>query len=298
MSLPLSDPAGPQSRYSQQARGFCWAMLTFFLFSLCDVMTKQISTSYHPAQVAWARQAGLFVATLGLLSMGGLSVLRSRRPGLQVLRGATAIVSTVSFAAALRYLPLADATAVTFVAPLLITALAALLLKERVSPMRWAAVGVGLVGTLIVLRPGAGVAQPAMLLVLMCAVAYALRQILSRFLAGTDPLRTTIAWSSLVTTLSLSVALAFVGTRPATLHDVLMFLGIAATAALAELALIRGFALARAATLAPAQYTLMVWSVLWGILIFDQVPDVWTLGGAAIIIASGACSVWQEARER
>ncbi|MTE01725.1 EamA family transporter [Paracoccus sp. YIM 132242] len=298
MSLPPSGPAGPRRGHSPQARGFCWVMLAFFLFSVCDMITKQVSTGYHPAQVAWARQAGLFVGTVALLSMGGWSVLRSRRPGLQFLRGATAVVSTVSFAAALRYLPLADATAVTFVAPLLITALAAVLLKERVSPMRWAAVGVGLAGTLIMLRPGAGVAHPAMLLVLLCAATYALRHILSRILTGTDPLRTTIAWSSLVTTLSLSAALSLVGTIPDSLHDVLMFLGIAVTAACAELALIRGFALAQAATLAPAQYTLMVWSVLWGVLIFDQFPDFWTLGGAAIIIASGAYSVWQEARER
>ncbi len=152
----MKGPASPPCRPQQQVRGFYWVMLTFFLFSLCDVMTKQISTSYHPVQVAWARQAGLFVGALGLLWAGGLSTLHSRRPGLQILRGATSIVSTVFFVAALRYLPLADATAVTFVAPLLITALAPFLLKEQVSPARWCAVGIGLVGTLIVLRPGVG----------------------------------------------------------------------------------------------------------------------------------------------
>jgi len=298
MSFPMKGPASPPCGPRQQMRGFYWVMLTFFLFSLCDVMSKQISTSYHPVQVAWARQAGLFLGALGLLWRGGLSALHSRRPGLQILRGATSIVSTVCFVAALRYLPLADATAVTFVAPLLITALAPFLLKEQVSPARWCAVGIGLVGTLIVLRPGAGVAHPATLLVLLCAVAYALRQILSRFLAGADPIRTTIAWSSMVTTLSLTAALTFVGTAPGSLRDLLMFLGIALTAGCAELTLIRGFALAEAATLAPVQYTLMIWSVLWGVLIFDQFPDFWTLAGAAIIIASGAYGVWQETRQR
>lgn len=299
MSFPMNGPASPPCRPQQQVRGFYWVMLTFFLFSLCDVMTKQISTSYHPVQVAWARQAGLFVGTLGVLWTNGLSsTLHSRRPGLQILRGATSIVSTVSFVAALRYLPLADATAVTFIAPLLITALAPFLLNEQVSLARWCAVGIGLVGTLIVLRPGAGVAHPATLLVLLCAVAYALRQILSRLLAGADPIRTTIAWSSLITTLSLTTALAFVGAAPGSLRDLLMFLGIAFTAGCAELTLIRGFALAEAATLAPVQYTLMIWSVLWGVLIFDQLPDFWTLGGASIIIASGAYSVWQETRQR
>lgn len=296
MSLPLNGPTVPPRRHNPQARGFYWVMLTFFLFSLCDVMTKQIATSYHPVQVAWARQTGLFAGTVGLLWISGLATLRSSRPGLQLLRGAVSIVSTVSFVAALRFLPLADATAVTFVAPLLITALAPLLLKEYVSLPRWCAVGVGLVGTLVVLRPGAGVAQPATLLVLLCAAAYALRQILSRLLAGVDSIRTTIAWSSLVITLSLSCALLFVGTLPASRTDLLIFVGIAATAGCAELALIRGFSLAEAATLAPVQYTLMIWSVLWGSLIFDQFPDFWTLGGAAIIIASGAFSVWLETR--
>lgn len=301
MSLPLNHPAVPPPavpprRHSQQVRGFYWVMLTFFLFSLCDVMTKQISTSYHPVQVAWARQAGLFAGTIGLLWISGLGTLRSRRPGLQLLRGVMSIVSTVSFVAALRFLPLADATAITFVAPLLITALAPLLLKEFVSLPRWCAVGVGLIGTLIVLRPGAGVAHPATLLVVLCAVAYALRQILSRLLTRVDTLRTTIAWSSLVVTLSLTCGLVFVGSLPASRADLLMFIGIAVAAGCAELALIRGFSLAEAASLAPVQYTLMIWSVLWGSLIFDQFPDIWTLGGATIIIASGAFSVWLEAR--
>lgn len=293
MTIPLS-PATPHGR-GQQARGFYWVLLAFFLFSLCDVLTKQVSTSYHPIQVAWARQAGLFAGAIGILWAGGRSVLRSRRPGLQILRGVTSIVSTISFVAALRFLPLADATAVTFVAPLLITALAPLLLGEYVSLPRWCAVGVGLVGTLIVLRPGAGIAQPATLLVLLCATAFALRQILSRILAGLDPLRTTIAWSGLITTLALTAGLAVVGTVPASLFDMLMLFGLAVTAGCAELALIRGFSLAAAATLAPVQYSLMVWSVLWGILVFDQFPDFWTLGGATIIIASGAYSIWRQA---
>ncbi|WP_417725654.1 DMT family transporter [Salipiger sp.] len=281
---------------AESLRGIAFMAGGFFFYATSDMLAKLLTQSMHPLQVAWTRQLGLLAFVLVLLVRHGLPILRSRHPGLQVSRGITAVLTATSFIFALAYVPLADAVAVTFVAPFLVTALAALILRERIGPRRWIAVALGFVGTLVVIRPGAGVFHPAIFLVLVTATAFALRQILSRLLSGDEPLQTTIAYTGLTASLLLTIPLPFVWITPPDWQVVAIMAGTAVTAGLAELGIIRALDLAQAAVLAPVQYTLMIWGTVWGFLIFAQLPDLWTLTGAAIIMASGGYSFWREYR--
>src|SRR5690606_3726730 len=123
--------------------------------------------------------------------------------------------------------------------------------------------------------------------VLISAFAFAIRQIISRLLAGSDPLVTTIAYTALTAAIILSLPLPFIWKGPADLAQLAMMVGLAGVASLGELSIIRALDLGEAAVLSPLQYTLMIWSTLWGFLVFAQLPDMWTLVGTAIVIVSG-----------
>ena len=149
-----------------------------FLFSLADAQAKYLTQTLNPLQIVWSRQLGLTAGVIVLLAMHGLRVLHTEHPKLQILRGALAAGSATLFIVAVRYVPLADAVAVSFVAPFVVTVFGALLLREPVGIRRWAAVIVGFIGTLIVIRPGGGVVHPAAFLVVIAASLFAFRQIL------------------------------------------------------------------------------------------------------------------------
>lgn len=270
----------------------------FLLFSTADMLSKLLTQDMHPIQVAFVRQTGLLFGVAFLLLRFGPGILHTRRPGLQVLRGVTSVITATTFVLALAYVPLADAVAVSFIAPLLVTVMAALILHERIGKARWLAVLVGLIGTLIVVRPGAGVVHPAMLFVVVCAVAFAARQILSRFLAGHDSLQTTIAYSGISACALLAVPVAILWHTPGSPGIWLLMAATALSAGLAELSIIHGLEIAQAAVVAPTHYTLLIWSIFWGFLVFGQLPDVWTVVGATIIIGSGLYTFWRETLRR
>ncbi len=196
-------PIIPKKRASSQRRtdslrGIALMAMGMFLFSGVDTMGKFLTDTVHPIQIVWFRQLGLFLGVLVLIGVQGRSVLFSSNPKLQIGRGALAACSATLFIAGVGYVPLADAVAITFVAPFIVTIMGALILREPVGIRRWAAVLIGFLGTLIVIRPGMGVMHPAAFLLLIAASAFALRQVLSRILAGGDRTRTTVAYTAIV----------------------------------------------------------------------------------------------------
>ena len=261
--------------------------LAFFAFAAADTQAKLLTASFHPMQIGWTRQIGLLAGVLVLLMVKGPSIMRTRQPGLQVLRGMLAVFSATAFIFALRYVPLADAVAVTFVAPFLVTIMGALLLGEKVGIHRWSAVTIGFIGTLIVIRPGLGVLHPAVFLVLAAAMAFALRQVISRALSASDRTATTVTYTAIASVLLLSVPLPFYWKSPETGGELALLFGMAACAALGEFLVIRALEIAQAIVLAPVHYTLIVWATFYGWLVFDQLPDRWTWLGVTIIVATG-----------
>lgn len=286
--------APPPVRQPDNLRGLVLMLLGFFAFAACDVQAKVLTETLHPVQIVWLRMFGLFLGVVVLIAMRGPQLLRSNQPLLQVGRGVAAVSSAVCFLVALRHVPLADAVAVSFIAPFVVTLAGAILLKEPVGLRRWIAVAIGFVGMLIVIRPGLGVFHPAIFFVVLAASLFATRQILSRFLAGGDSIATTVAYTSITATAIATVLQPFVWETPQGWQIWAVIFGMSACAALGEVLVIRALDIAQAVVLAPLHYSLIIWGTMYGYLVFGDLPDGWTLIGCVIIIGSGLYTLHRE----
>jgi drug/metabolite transporter (DMT)-like permease len=222
-----------------------------------------------------------------------LYALRSRRPGLQLMRAMALLASSLLFISGLRFLPIAEASATSFVSPLFVTALSIFLLGENVGLRRWVATAVGLIGVLIILRPGSSAFHPAAFFPIVSAFAWACTLIMTRMMSGRERTVTTMTWSSVAGLCILSALVPLVWVAPSW-HDVLfgILIGVASTAG--QWIVVLAFRYADASVLAPFSYTQLLWVSLLGFLIFGEVPDVWTVTGAAIIVASGLYTAHRE----
>lgn len=274
-------------------RGIALFLGALVLFTLMDVAAKRLGQSYHPAQVIWARFA-VNLALVSLVFRGAfLHHARSRQPRLQLLRGVAQMATVTLFFLAIQHIGLAEAAALTDLNPVLITLGAALFLGEKLGPRRIAGIAVSFIGAMVVLRPGAAVMHPAALLALAAAFSYATGALMTRVVRF-DSTATSIIWSAMVGTALSSLALPFFW-QPVAPADLPLFLACGALGAGGQALLIRAFQATEASALAPFGYVGLVLSSLWGWLFFDQLPDGWTVIGAAIIVAAGLY-VW--ARER
>ena len=265
-----------------------------FLFSGVDTMGKFLTETQHPVQIVWCRQLGLLLGVLFLIGLRGRSVLQSAHPKLQISRGVLAATSATLFIVGVSFVPLADAVAITFVAPFMVTVMGAIILREPVGFRRWAAVSIGFLGALIVIRPGMGVIHPASGLLIIAATAFALRQVLSRLLAGDDSVQTTVAYTAIVSWALLTVPLPFVWQTPATGLEIALLIAMAVLAAVAETLVIMALGAAQAVVVAPVQYSLLLWGTLYGFFVFGQLPDFWTWVGAFVIVATGIYTLNRE----
>ena len=295
---PLRPPA---TRPEDPLRGILLVLAATCCFSVSDALAKVLAQTLPPIEVAWLRYVAFVALTLlPLARRGGLRVLRSRQPGLQVLRGVGVVGSAVAFTAAVQALPLAEATAINFVSPAFITVLAILFLGEQVGWRRWAAIVVGLVGVLIVVRPGSGAMQAAAIFPVLTAASWACAVIVTRKMAGVDPPATTLLWSAGVGLVLLSLLVPFVWITPSWPEVALGFL-IGAVSTAGHGLVVLAYRVAQASVLAPFSYAQLLTSTLAGLAMFGAVPDGWTLVGAAVIVASGLYTAHRErlrARER
>ena len=268
--------------------------LGMFMFSAVDTMAKFLTDTIHPSQIVWCRQLGLLLGVVVLIGLKGRSVLVSASPALQIGRGALAAVSATLFIIGVKYVPLADAVAITFVAPFMVTVMSARILREPVGIRRWTAVIIGFIGTLIVIRPGLGVLHPAAGLLVIAASAFALRQILSRILAGGDSAGTTVAYTAIVSCILLPGPMLFVWETPGSTTEILLLVAMALLAAGGETMVILALDAAQAVVVAPLQYTLLIWGTFYGAVVFGQFPDGWTWLGALIIVSTGIYTLNRE----
>lgn len=275
-------------------RGILLMLATMLIFVVTDTTAKWLTRSYPVPQVVWARFAFAFVFVAALLGPRAIDGLRSRRLGLQIARSALQIASTTTFFFAVSLLPIATAVAVSFLQPLFITALSVPLLRERVGPRRWAAVGGGFVGVLVIVRPGTAM-EVAILLPVATAAASALYYIATRVVSRTDPVTTSLLYTALLGTLASSAVLPSVWTTPDTLGWCLL-IAIGLLSGLGHLLVIQAYGSAPASLLAPFVYTQLIWATGLGWLVFGDLPDAWTLAGALIIVGSGLYVFHRERR--
>ena len=264
-------------------------------FSAVDVTVKHLSQRYPVPLLVWARWG---VQALVLLAVMGprmrLDLIRTTRLPLHLVRGIVLIASSLCFFSSLRYLPLAEATALNFTAPMLVTLMAAWLLRERVTRPRWVFVAAGLLGMLLIVRPGSEMLTPAALLALGAAALYATFQILTRKLAG-ENLMVLMMYPSLVGTALLSLGLPFVHSDEwYPISDLGTFVGIGIAGTVGHLLFVQAFQRASASAIAPFTYMQLVWSTLAGWLLFATFPDGWTLTGIVVIAGSGVVLTWYE----
>ncbi|MDF0599327.1 DMT family transporter [Psychromarinibacter sp. C21-152] len=264
--------------------------------SVNDALAKTLTAHYAPLQILFLRNLIAFpVALLIALGMGGRAALRSHRPGAHVLRAVLWIGATLMFFTSLMHLGLAEATALIFVAPLFITALSAVFLREHVGWRRWAAVIAGFVGVLVVVRPGSATFQPASLLPVATALTYAALMLGARWVDPRESVWTLLLYLTGTSGLLSAVIVPFVWV-PVRPGDLWLFAAIALFGTAGMTMMTQAFRLAPAVVVAPFDYTALLWATVLGWLIWHEIPDRLTFVGAAIIVASGVFTVWREHR--
>ena len=275
------------------ARGIYWMLLTMVLIGSQDTLAKYLSQFYPVPVVVWVRYLVHFIILSAILAPRLKQLAPTTRPGLQAVRSILLYLITIFFIVGLTYMPIAEATAVMFVSPLLVTAFSVPLLGENVGIRRWVGVAVGLVGALVIIRPGTEMMQWAALLPLAAAVTFALFQISNRIINRTDHVLTSLFYSSVGGTVISSAILPLYWEMPALEHwPLLVLLGV--IGASTHFAMLRAFAFAPAAVVSPFSYTGLIWAVLLGYLVFAEVPDMWTISGALIIVISGLYILFRE----
>jgi len=227
---------------------------------------------------------------------GGSSFWRTRRLPLQVLRSATLVISTLCFYIALRYLPLAEGSAIVFMAPIFIIFLSGPLLGERPTVGRVVAAITGFAGILILLRPGSAVFHPAAILLIIAALSSALYFTLTRKLVD-ESAYTTLFYTALVGTVALTCGLPWILTEnTVTWHNVAWFVLPGLFAGLGHWLAISAYLLAPASLLGPFSYMQIVWATMYGYLLFGHLPDRWSSVGMGIIVVSGVLLALHERR--
>ena len=261
--------------------------LAMMMFSATDGAAKYLSSDIAPQQIIFLR----FVIVLILILLfciyrGQWNILKTTQPTLQILRGLLLAVCSLIFYFALKHLPLELCAAIGFVSPLFVTALSIPFLGERVGLRRWIAVLIGLLSVLMILRPGGVSFQLAMLLPLGSSLCWAMALVLTRLMRGSEQALTVLAWSSLVGGAAVFPVVWPVWVTPnASQWTILILLGV--FNGLGQYLVIRAFMLASASLLAPFSYSIIIWSMLIGLIIFNSFPDGITLVGTAILIAAG-----------
>ena len=278
-----------------QRRGMLLMLASVALFSLMDAGLKLLSAHYPPFQVAALRGLSSLPLVLAwaLWTVGPRALLRVRW-SLHLLRGVLGIAMMASFVYALKRLPLSTAYSIFFVAPLLITALSVPILGERVGPRRWTAIGIGLLGVLVVLRPtGQGMLTLAGGAVLVAALGYAVSAITVRVLARTDSTQAITFWLLALMALGAG-ALALPNWVALRGEHAWIIVAIGVAGALGQYAITEAFRVGEASLIAPLEYTALVWGVALDLALWGVLPDAITWLGAAIIIASGLYLIRRE----
>ncbi len=279
-------------------RGIACILGAWLLFACMDAGSKQLAESYAIVQILWLRFLSLLVIAAWLARRrGGNAALRTRHFWLQGARSLLLVVEIGLFILTITKLPLANAHAILAVTPLLVTALSVPLLGERVGIRRWSAIGVAFVGMLIILRPGLAVVHPMAPLALLCALMFALYQILTRIASRDDPPLTTLFYTAVIGTIGLTVIGPFFWTTPDA-RGWALFALVACLGASGHFLLIKALQLAPASVLQPFSYTTLIWATTVGFLVFGNLPDLATVVGAAIIAASGLYSFARERRRQ
>lgn len=295
---------------------FC-AVLAVVFFSANDVAIKWLSDGYALHQVVLIRSfIGLAIILAIIAPMtDGFAIARTKKLKMHLLRGSFVVFANLTFFLGLAAMPLAEAVAIFFISPLVITVFSVVFLGETVGPKRWAAIGLGFVGVLIMVRPGTAAFQPASLLPLVSAFCYAGMHIMTRRIGGTESAATmafyiqimfiivcaamglTVGWGQFGDQTDPSLAFLLRAWEWPLLSDLPVFLLIGAGTAFAGYLISQAYRVAEASFVAPFEYLALPMAVVWGMVIFDEFPGLTDYLGMALILAAGLFMVWREGQK-
>jgi drug/metabolite transporter (DMT)-like permease len=272
-------------------------LLAGICFSTLDATAKYLVRDHSLFLVIWARYVGQMLVTTPIAwHRGGAGFWRTRHLGVQLVRSLCLVVATGCYFGALRFLPLAEGSAISFLAPMFAIVLSMPVLGERPTRARWLSAIAGFLGILILVRPGSAVFHPATGLLVLAAISNALYQLLTRKLPK-DSAHTTLFYSGLVGTVILSLALPFAEMpTEVTVRDAVFLVVLGLFAGLGHWLLINAYLRAPASLIAPFTYLQVIWATLYGYLVFGQLPDGFSALGMAVIVASGVALVIHERR--
>lgn len=284
------------SRLSPTAQGILLMLLTVFLFTIMDAVAKGLAARYDTFQVVWARYTSQTLVAVLILAPRLKTVLRTKYLGLQLIRSAFLFAATICFFFGIVLIGLAETSAIMNINPMLITIGAYFLLGESFGFRRAFGVVAGLLGALVIIRPGSAVFDPAALLPVGAAIAYAGYALSTRFLGREESVWTSFLYTAAIGTILASLIVPLYWTTP-TLVDLGIMLTLGIIGGAGQLALIKALTLAEAGAIAPFAYIGPILATLWGALFFDEFPDFWVFVGAGLIIGAGLY-IWQRERRR
>jgi drug/metabolite transporter (DMT)-like permease len=278
-------------------RAIAYMALAMALLPCLNAGAKYLGRGYTTVEIVWARYAGHFAyMVIVFFPRHGVRLFRTALPVTQVLRSSLLLLATGVYFTALHDTELPTAAVIGFVSPFITTALAGVMLGEAIGPRRWAAVGVGFLGAMLILRPGLGVVHFASFLVLISATCNALYQILTRSLAARDSAEASNTYIAVVGFVATSLVVPFFWQTPGSAFDLLLFVSLGIFGGFGHYFIVKALEWGPASVIAPLNYGQLVGTVIIGYIAFKEWPDLWTWIGAAVIIASGLYIFHRERR--
>ncbi len=282
------------ARADRPFRGIALILLSTVFLGTSDVTAKYLSKTLPSIEITWIRFVVFALIMVPAMIPGSpLFALRTTRLRFHLLRGVALLGSSIFFISGLRYLPIAEASATGFVAPLFVTALSIIFLSEKVGLRRWIATAIGLCGVLIILRPGTGAFHVAALFPIASAFAWACTLIMTRMMSGREHAITIMTYSSIAGVCVLTAMVPLVWTAPSW-QDIMFGVLVGVASTMGQWIVVLAFRYADASVLAPFSYTQLLWVSTLGFFVFGEVPDLWTIVGAAFIVSSGLYTAHRE----
>ena len=291
-------PSAPTAVSAAPIRGIAYMVFAMFLLTAGDALTKHVGSHLPAGQVIFFRALFIYIPIVLLVfSAGGLKILRvTDRKGLAV-RAICYVCATTGITISMILLPLADAVALLFAGPLFVTALATPMLGEHVGWRRWAAVIVGFIGVVIMLRPTPDAVQILAIIPIVAALFSALRDVTTRRISATESSTAIMFWSNALLLIAAACNAPF-GWDPMTFDDLWQLAVMGIIVGIAHWVMIEAYRLGEAALVSPFKYTGIVWGTLFGYLFWHTVPDAFILTGGALVVASGLYILHRETRPK
>jgi drug/metabolite transporter (DMT)-like permease len=285
----------PAQQRRQRLTGIALMCGAVALFACLDTTAKYLNTQMDTMQITWARYTSAFVLTLLVSNpFTHTGLLRTARPKLQIIRSLLLLVATIGNFLALRWMQLDEVLSIIFTFPFIVAIASGPLLGEWIGWRRWSAIGFGFAGVLLITRPGLGGVHPAALFSLAATISYGFYAVITRIVSRVDSDQTSLFYSNFIGALLMLPVVPFVWQTPSSWMIALMLMMIGVLGSAGHFLLIAGHRIAPASVLSPFVYTQLIWVALLGYLVFDHVPNSWTMAGAAMVIGSGLYLLYRE----